>query len=85
MQTRFGISTGLILSGTIAMVVLAYALGFLAIFFGSLASLTEQITPNFAAAARTLGRTAFRTPMEILFPILGPRCHLLCCCYSWMA
>ena len=72
MQTRFGISTGLTLSGTIATLVLAYALRFLAIFFGSLESGLEQITPTFAAATRTLGRTALRTPIEIQFPILEP-------------
>jgi iron(III) transport system permease protein len=65
MQTRFGLSTGLILSATIATVVLSYALRFLTILFGSLESRLGQITPTFAAVARSLGRTAFCTPIEI--------------------
>jgi iron(III) transport system permease protein len=72
MQGNFGISTGLLLSGTIAAVIFAYAVRFLAISFGSLESGLEKVTPNLSAAARTLGRTSFRTMIEIHLPILRP-------------
>jgi iron(III) transport system permease protein len=72
MQRSFGISTGLLLSGTIAAVIFAYAVRFLAISFGSLESGLEKVTPNLTAAARTLGRTSFRTMIEVHLPILRP-------------
>ncbi len=72
MRNGFGISTGLLLSGTIAAIIFAYAIRFLAISFGSLESGLEKVTPNLSFAARTLGRTPFRTVMEIHLPILRP-------------
>jgi iron(III) transport system permease protein len=62
----------LLLSGTIAAVIFAYAVRFLAISFGSLESGLEKVTPNLTAAARTLGRTSFRTMIEVHLPILRP-------------
>jgi iron(III) transport system permease protein len=72
MQRNFGISTGLLLSGTIFAIVFAYSVRFLAISFGSLDSGLEKVTPNLTAAARTLGRTPFRTVVEVHLPILRP-------------
>jgi iron(III) transport system permease protein len=72
MRNYFGMSTGLILSGTIAAIVFAYAVRFLAIAFGSLEGGLEKITPNISAAARTLGRTPFGTFLEIHLPMLRP-------------
>ena len=72
MRNSFGISTGLLLSGTITAIIFAYAIRFLAISFGSLESGLEKVTPNLSFAARTLGRTPFRTVMEIHLPILRP-------------
>ncbi len=72
MRNSFGISTGLLLSGTIAALVLAYAIRFLAISFGSLESGLEKVTPNLTYAARTLGRTPLQTVTEVHLPILRP-------------
>jgi iron(III) transport system permease protein len=72
MRSTFGISTGLLLSGTITAIIFAYAIRFLAISFGSLESGLEKVTPNLTFAARTLGRTPLRTVMEIHLPILRP-------------
>ena len=72
MRTSFGVSTGLLLSGTIAAIIFAYAIRFLAISFGSLESGLEKVTPNLTFAARTLGRTPLRTVVEIHLPILRP-------------
>ncbi len=69
---RFGVSTGLLLSGTITAIIFAYAIRFLAISFGSLESGLEKVTPNLTFAARTLGRTPLRTVAEIHLPILRP-------------
>ena len=72
MRSNFGVSTGLLLSGTMAALIFAYAVRFLAISFGSLESGLEKVTPNLTAAARTLGRSPFRTMIEIHLPILRP-------------
>ena len=72
MRTSFGVSTGLLLSGTIAAIIFAYSIRFLAISFGSLESGLEKVTPNLTFAARTLGRTPLRTVVEIHLPILRP-------------
>ena len=72
MRNSFGISTGLLLSGTIAALIFAYAIRFLAISFGSLEIGLEKVTPNLSFAARTLGRTPWRTVIEVHLPILRP-------------
>jgi len=72
MRNSFGVSTGLLLSGTTAAMIFAYAIRFLAISFGSLESGLEKVTPNLTFAARTLGRTPLRTVVEIHLPILRP-------------
>ncbi|HQY73868.1 MAG TPA: iron ABC transporter permease [Aestuariivirga sp.] len=72
MRSSFGVSTGLLLSGTITAIIFAYAIRFLAISFGSLESGLEKVTPNLTFAARTLGRTPLRTVLEIHLPILRP-------------
>ena len=75
MRSSFGVSTGLLLSGTITAIIFAYAIRFLAISFGSLESGLEKVTPNLIFAARTLGRTPLRTVMEIHLPISAPGAH----------
>jgi iron(III) transport system permease protein len=72
MRNSFGVSTGLLLSGTIAAIIFAYAIRFLAISFGSLEIGLEKVTPNLTFAARTLGRTPLRTVIEVHLPILRP-------------
>jgi iron(III) transport system permease protein len=72
MRDTFGISTGLLLSGTIAAVTFAYVVRFLAISFGSLESGLQRVTPNLAAAARTLGRGPLQALREVHLPMLRP-------------
>jgi iron(III) transport system permease protein len=56
LRESFGISTGLLLSGSITAVIFAYVVRFLAISFGTIETGLQKVTPNVAAAARTLGR-----------------------------
>jgi iron(III) transport system permease protein len=72
MRSAFGISTGLLLSGTIAAVTYSYVARFLAISTGTLESGLQRVTPNVAAAARTLGRSPFAAFLEVHLPILRP-------------
>jgi len=68
----FGISTGLIISGSIAALVLAYVIRFLAVALGSIEAGLERISPNLDAAARALGETAFSTLKRVHLPLLLP-------------
>ena len=71
----FGRSTGLILSGTVLALVLAYTVRFLAVALGALEAGLGHISPNLDAAARTLGETAlsalWRVHLPLLLPALG--------------
>jgi iron(III) transport system permease protein len=72
MRDRFGISTGLLLSGSIAAVTFAYVARFLAVSFGAIESGLERVTPNVTAAARTLGRGPLAAFAEVHLPLLRP-------------
>jgi iron(III) transport system permease protein len=67
-----GISTGLLLSGTLATLVLAYAVRFLAVAHGTVEAGLERISPNLDAAARTLGETALSALWRVHVPLLLP-------------
>ncbi len=74
-RDHFGISTGLLLSGSIFALTLAYVVRFLAVALGSIDAGLERISPNLDAAARALGETALstlrRVHMPLLLPVLG--------------
>jgi iron(III) transport system permease protein len=72
MRESFGISTGLLLSGSIAAVIFAYVVRFLAISFGTIETGLQKVTPNVAAAARTLGRGPIGAFFEVHLPLLRP-------------
>lgn len=70
LRDTFGISTGLLLSGTIFTLVFAYVIRFLAIAFGSVESGLSRISPNLDEAARTLGHGTGRTALLVHLPLL---------------
>jgi iron(III) transport system permease protein len=70
MRSYFGISTGLLLSGTILILVFAYIVRFLAVAFGTIESNLNQITPSLDDAARSLGYSPIRTLVKIHIPLL---------------
>jgi iron(III) transport system permease protein len=55
LKVAFGISSGLLLTGTVAGVVLAYLVRFLAVSLSTVEAGLAKITPSMDAAARTLG------------------------------
>ena len=57
MLNHFGISTGLLLSGTTFALVLTYVIRFLAISIGSVDSSFSKVSPSIDMAARTLGHS----------------------------
>jgi iron(III) transport system permease protein len=72
MRHWFGFSTGLVLSGSMVAVLLAYVIRFQVIAFGNLESGLEKITPNLDSVARTLGRKPVTVMKDIHLPILRP-------------
>ena len=70
MEAWFDISTGLLISGSIWLLIAAYMIRFLAAAIGSYDSGLATVTPNIDAASRVLGRTAWGTVRSIHMPIL---------------
>ena len=70
MEARFGIDTGLLLSGTIAALVLAFVVRFLAVASGAVESSLTRITPNMELAARSMGYAPFRVLCRFHLPVI---------------
>jgi iron(III) transport system permease protein len=67
-----GVSTGLLLSGSAAAVILACSIRFLALAESSIRSGIEKLPPHLDEAARSLGRTPAASAYAVLLPLLGP-------------
>jgi iron(III) transport system permease protein len=72
LRDNVGVSTGLLLSGSIAAIIFAYVVRFLAVSFGAIETGLQKVTPNVAAAARTLGRGPISAFFEVHLPLLRP-------------
>ena len=70
MRDSFGISTGLLFSGTIAAVTFGYLVRFLALSFGSVEASLSKITPNMDGAARSLGHGPLSTLRRVHLPLI---------------
>lgn len=70
MREFFGISTGLLLSGTAFALVFAYTVRFLAVSAGSVESALQKITPSMDMASRSLGHTPGKTLVRVHLPML---------------
>lgn len=70
MQSAFGLSTGLLLSGTIVALVFAYLVRFLAVAFNTVESSLIRIKPNLDEAARSLGRSTTQTLLQVHVPLM---------------
>ena len=66
----FGVGTGLLITGTIAALVFAYLVRFLAVGLGTMESGFGKISPSMDGVARTLGRGSGRTLLEVHLPML---------------
>jgi iron(III) transport system permease protein len=72
MGALFGISTGLLIVGSGAALVLAYVLRFLAVSVGGIDSGLSKISPSLDAAARSLGSRQIEVVRRIHAPLLAP-------------
>lgn len=72
LRSVFGVSSGLLLSGSIFVIILAYAIRFLAVSLSAMEAAFERLSPNLDAAARTLGETALSALWRVHVPLLVP-------------
>lgn len=70
MREWFGVSTGLLLSGTGAAILFAYVVRFLAIPAGSIDTSLDKITPAMDMASRTLGSGPGATFRRVHIPLI---------------
>lgn len=71
MQAQFGISTGLLLSGTIAALIFAYLVRFLAVAFNTVESSLTRIKPSLDDAARCLSHSPGQTLRRVHAPLMS--------------
>ena len=70
MREQFGISTGLLLSGTAFAILFAYVVRFLAVASGSIESSLGKVTPTMDMASRSLGLNSFQTLLRVHLPLI---------------
>lgn len=70
MRDTFGISTGLLLSGTIVAITAGYVVRFLALSVGTFEASLAKVTPNMDDAARTLGVGRAATLKRVHLPMM---------------
>ncbi|MDX1399166.1 MAG: iron ABC transporter permease [Oceanospirillum sp.] len=71
-ESWFGISTGLLLSGTVFAVIFAYVVRFLAVSAGSIESSLDKVTPSMDMAARSLGYNTLQILWKVHVPMIKP-------------
>ncbi len=72
MRASFGISTGLLVTGSIWLLVVAYLVRFLAAALGAYEGGQAMVHANMDSAARSLGETPVGTLRRVHLPILSP-------------
>jgi iron(III) transport system permease protein len=70
LRAAFGISSGLLLSGSLFAIALAYVIRFLAVALGQVEAGLDRVSPSLDAAARTLGESALSTLWRVHMPLL---------------
>lgn len=68
----FGVSTGLLITGSIALLLVAYMIRFLAAAISAFESGSSAVNPNLDDAARVLGASAIKTAIRVHSPLLTP-------------
>lgn len=72
MRSQFGISTGLLLSGTGFAIFYACSVRFLTMAEGTVDAGFQKLSPHLDMAARTLGRSRLQTLTSVLLPNMRP-------------
>ena len=70
MRDTYGISTGLLLSGSIFAIITGYVVRFVALSFGTVEAALAKVTHNMEGAARTLGKGPWATLRRVHLPLM---------------
>jgi iron(III) transport system permease protein len=70
MRSSFGLSTGLLLSGTVTALIFAYLVRFLAVSFSTVEASLGKIKPSLDDAARSLGYNSTSTLVKVHIPLM---------------
>ncbi|WP_299947883.1 iron ABC transporter permease [uncultured Microbulbifer sp.] len=70
LREHFGISVGLLLSGSVFAIIFAYTVRFLAVSTGAIETSLEKVTPSMDRAARALGRNRWQTLWAVHLPLV---------------
>ncbi len=69
-RSFWGLEIGLVLTGTVAVMLLAYVIRFMAVAYNPIESAMQRVTMNIDEAARTLGCSGLKLLGRVHFPIL---------------
>lgn len=72
MEQTFGIDTGLLITGSIWLLIAAYMVRFMAVALNAMEAGLATINPNMEAASRTLGSNSSAVTRRIFLPVLKP-------------
>ncbi|MEM9106029.1 MAG: iron ABC transporter permease [Pseudomonadota bacterium] len=72
MEANFGIDTGLLITGSIWLMIAAYMVRFMAVALNALDSGLSTVNPNIDAVARTLGCSPFPMVRRVHLPLMRP-------------
>ena len=70
MRSAFGVSTGLLLTGSIAVLLMAYVVRFMSVALQTVEAAMGKITPSMEQASRSLGEDARGTLIRVHAPLL---------------
>lgn len=68
----FGVTVGLVLTGTVVGLVYGYVARFLAVAYQSTDAALEKVKPSLTLAARTLGASSWRIVLRVHLPLAAP-------------
>lgn len=69
-KVLFGLEIGFVLNGSLAAMLLAYLIRFMAVAHGAIDSAMNRVTPSLEETARSLGLSGFALLRKVYFPIL---------------
>ena len=72
MRDTFGNSTGLLLTGSMAAIVVGYVVRFLAVSSGAIEASLDKVTPSMDMASRSLGENTLSTLWRVHLPLIRP-------------
>jgi iron(III) transport system permease protein len=71
LDRQFGISVGLLLTGSIAALVLGYLVRFMTVSMNTVTASLEKVTPNMEYVSRSLGNGPLKTAFKVHVPIIS--------------